>query len=218
MKNLITLLILSFFLTSIKAQISIKEDSFTFLYQETKNKVSEEIKKISYKKYSNVDFKPANINKNDKQHFLRFNIHKNEMEFIKNNRIFYLEKRLGNEIFFESLKTNYKVYSLNDKLLYFKVDFKGKNSLLTKQTIDFIEEKEPKTGYDQRTPPNFKKRDDEFYLAKNNELKLISSKKKKFYPLFGNRATEIKIYVKKNKLNIKKNKDLKKIITYYNSL
>ena len=57
------------------------------------------------------------------------------------------------------------------------------------------------------------------YLAKNNkDLVKIPTNKKKFYNLFGDKSSEIKNYIIKNKLGIKEINDLKQIITYYNTL
>ncbi len=57
-----------------------------------------------------------------------------------------------------------------------------------------------------------------YFLSKGGEVKKIPSKKREFFAFFGNQAVKIKEYVKENKLSIKKEFDLKRIFTYYDSL
>ena len=49
-------------------------------------------KEVQKKQYFDFNFINANINNLDKVASLRFNVYKNEMEFIKNNQVFYLRK------------------------------------------------------------------------------------------------------------------------------
>ena len=140
------------------------------------------------------------------------------MENVKDDNIYYLKKDIGRLVRFSD-NTKYTVKELNGDAQFFLVHQDGKNILLAKQTVRFIEAKEPETGYDARKPADYKRRKDELYLAKEGkELVSIPRKKKVFYGIFGDKASDIKSYVKKNKLGYKKAKDLKKIIAYYNTL
>ena len=184
----------------------------------SKAAVPDEFKAIEHKKYVSQDYKPAYVDDFKQRAFLRYNIYEDQMEFVKDDNIYYLKKDIGRLVRFSD-NTKYTVKELNGDAQFFLVHQDGKNILLAKQTVRFIEAKEPETGYDARKPADYKRRKDELYLAKEGkELVSIPRKKKVFYGIFGDKASDIKSYVKKNKLGYKKAKDLKKIIAYYNTL
>ena len=78
----------------------------------------------------------------------------------------------------------------------------------------------PKTGYGEFTPSKFRREKDTYYInfTKNDIALKLPKKKKVFFKLFSSQAQSIQKFVKKEKLNIKKEQDLAKIITYYNTL
>ena len=85
--------------------------------------------------------------------------------------------------------------------------------------IKFVEAKKTNSSYGSDKPADFKRRKDELYLAIDNKtLVKLSKKKKEFYNAFGDKAGQIKSYIKKNKLKHQSMKDLKNIIAYYNTL
>ncbi len=57
-----------------------------------------------------------------------------------------------------------------------------------------------------------------YYIKDGNNFKAITLKKKSMLPLFKDKANVVGVFVKQNKLSFKKDKDLKKIFDYYNSL
>jgi hypothetical protein len=60
---------------------------------------------------------------------------------------------------------------------------------------------------------------DEYYLALNNKaLVKLPKSKKGFMKAFGDKSSKINSYMKENKLGYKKEKDVAKIVSYYNSL
>ncbi|MGK7396721.1 MAG: hypothetical protein ACNS62_19240 [Candidatus Cyclobacteriaceae bacterium M3_2C_046] len=58
----------------------------------------------------------------------------------------------------------------------------------------------------------------EYYVAKGNKMEEMVFGRKKFYQLFGHNADEVKQFVKKHKLHLKKEEDLARIFDYYNQL
>ena len=180
--------------------------------------VPAELEGIQYKKYLTQDYKPAFVDNFTERAFLRYNIYEDQMEFVKDDNIFYLKKDLGRKVRFID-NTKYTVLELDGEAHFFLVHVEGKNMLLAKQTVRFVEAREPETGYDIRKPADFKRRKDELYLAVEGKgLISIPRKKKAFYAIFGDKASDIKSYIKKNKLGYKRVSDLKKVITYYNTL
>ena len=176
------------------------------------------LERIQFKKYLTQDYKPAFIDDFKQRAYLRYNIYEDQMEFVKDNNIYYLKKDLDRIVRFAD-NTKYAVKELDGETHFFLVHQDGKNQLLAYQTIRFIEAKEPKTGYDVRKPADFKRRKDELYLALDGKnLVSIPRKKKSFFATFGDKSSDIKMYIKKNKLGYKRVKDLKKVLAYYNTL
>ena len=177
-----------------------------------------ELEGIQFKKYLTQDYKPAYVDNFKKRAYLRYNIYEDQMEFVKDNNIYYLKKDVDRIVRFTD-NTKYAVKELDGETHFFLVHQDGKNQLLAYQTVRFVEAKEPETGYDVRKPADFKRRKDELYLALNGtDLVSIPRKKKSFFAMFGDKSSEIKKYLKENRLGYKRVKDLKKVLAYYNTL
>jgi hypothetical protein len=218
MKRLALLLFVCAFSWASHAQ-SININGFeTVLNPTGSNDVSEDLKKIQYKKYLNRDYKPAHVDDFKQKAFLRYNIYDDEMEFVKGDNIYYLKKEVGRKVKFDN-NSHYEVFELNGDLNFFLVHQKGKNSLLAKQVVKFYEGREASSGYDKAKPADFKRKSDVLYILKEgNNLVRVPSKKKDFFNLFGSNANAVKSYMKKNKLNFKKSNDLKKVVAYVDTL
>ncbi|MFY0631854.1 MAG: hypothetical protein JXR05_15935 [Flavobacteriaceae bacterium] len=140
---------------------------------------------------------------------------------ISKTKNFYLEKRLGNKIRFVKTNEEYRVfYGEKEKASFFKVvKTSEKFSLLVKQHIKLTGGQKPKSTYDEYKAPAFKRAKDKLYLSLDNENAVKApTNKKKFYKLFSSNGKAVKAFVKKNKLDIKKQKDLLKIMSFYGSL
>jgi len=171
------------------------------------------------KKYLTYSYELASVDSYDTKAYVRYNIFDDEMEFVKDESIYYLAKELGRKVSFKDSDFTYKVYELNDDLKFFKVLVEGKNSLVTKQDVRYIDAKVAISGYDRAKPANYKRVKDELYIAlEDNSLVKVSKNKNRFFSTFGDKQSDIKSYMKKNRLNYKNLKDLKKTISYFNTL
>jgi len=180
--------------------------------------IPEDLKKIQFKKYLFQDYKPAYVDDFKERAFLRYNIHEDQMEFVKDDNIYYLKKETGRRVRFAD-NTTYEVYGLNGKPQFFLVHVGGKNSLLARQIVRFIKAREATSGYDTGKPADYKRRKDELYMILDDKgVVKVPTKKKDFYKAFGANSASVKSYMKKNKLGYKKEKDLKKIVQYLNTL
>jgi len=182
--------------------------------------LSEEDINLQKKKYLFYSYNEAAVDDYDTKAFVRYNIFDDEMEFVKDESIYYLAKEIGRKIRFINTNSIYKVFEFKGDLHFFKVHVEGENSLIAKQKVRYIEEKVAKSGYDRARPENYKRLNDEIYFAIGNKklVKLSKKSKKEFFKSFGEKSSEIQKYVKKNKLGRKNIEDLKKIVTYYNTL
>ena len=179
----------------------------------------EEKKKLLEKQYLTQAYNPALIDDFTTTAFLRYNLYNDQMEFVKNDKIYYMEKDKGRRVRFTTLNTLYKVYDLYGDLSFFLVKEEGeKASLLVKQETRFIAPKKAQSTYGVDKKANFKRRADVYFVAMGDKLVKLPKKKKEIPAIFGRNAKEVKTYIKKEKLNPKKDGDLKKIIKYYNTL
>lgn len=177
------------------------------------------IDKIKHKTYLTQNYEQAFINGIKESVFLKYNIYKDEMEFVKNETTYYLNKKEGTSINFKRINTTYKIYDYKNKFRYFQVHNDDKALLLSKQNISYIEAKPAATSYQKAKPADFRRESDSYYIKfQNQSIKELPSKKKNFYQIFGEKSNSIKSFVKKNKIDIKKIKDLKEVINYYNTL
>lgn len=179
----------------------------------------EQWKILMQKKYLTISYNPCYVDDYKALGYVRYNLADDQMEFLKDNQIYYLKKELGKTIRFTTLNTTYKIYEFNGRLDYYLVINEGKSSLLVKQQIKFVEPKEPKTSYDEYKPADFMRVKDEFYFTINNkDLVKIPRKKKAFFALFNEKSDDIETFANKNKLSYKSLDDLEKIVAYFNTL
>jgi uncharacterized membrane protein len=180
---------------------------------------SDEFKKIANKMYGTIAYLPSKVEGITETLFLRHNIYRDEMEFSKNGEILYLKKDKDRKIIFTESKEVYRLFEKNNRLKYFLVHNNGKNILLTRKIIKYQDSKPAASSYAKDKAADFKRKSDEVYINfKQGGLLEVPRNKKKFYEIFGDNSNKIKSYVKKNKLNIKKVKQLKKVVMFYNTL
>ena len=156
---------------------------------------------------------------------LRYNANKDEFE-IKNslstdsgivNTLFKksaLSIKTGNDEFIFILPNG-----VNTTFGYFVLLQKGeKFTYIKKIKKKFIPGQKAYTSMSQDIRPMYKSFET-FYLL-NNEGVLIElpNSKNKIIDSFGSHKKEIKAYIKENKLNVKKEKNMKQLVEYYNSL
>jgi len=102
---------------------------------------------------------------------------------------------------------------------YFEVIYDGINfSLIKKITVKYYPEKKPANNYDQGSPPTFTNKEALFIYSKEGAIYEFPKSKNKRLKVFGNSQAEVKAYIKKNKLNINNEKDLRKIVMYLDSV
>ncbi len=174
---------------------------------------------LQKKKYLTFSYELVTVDDFDRKAHLRYNIFEDEMEFVRENNLYYLVKEIGRKVHFEETKSTFKVYQFNDKLGYYKVMVDGNLSLLAKHRVRYFEPRPAESGYDKAKPAKYKRQKDELYLAVDQRIrtKLSGIKKSDFLSYFGNRSQEMEDFMKNNKLSYKKAEHLVKILGYYNT-
>lgn len=184
-----------------------------------KEDMSEEFNSIAHKMYLNQAFASCMVDELKDPIFLRYNMYKDEMEFKKGDKIFYLKKQKDRKVKFKYTNNDYRVYKHENELKYFEVHVNDKNMLLSRKIVNFIQAKPAATSYQRDKPADFKREDDKIFLRyEDGSIVEIPSKKKNFYQVFKDKSKDVKSFVKSNKLSIKKLQDIKQIVTFYNSL
>jgi len=93
----------------------------------------------------------------------------------------------------------------------------GKVNLYARYTITFYDE-EPLKGFADRKPARFDDFSETYYISINNSPAVKILTNKKLVEVLADKRKQIETFISKQKLSAKKSDDLKKIISYYNSL
>jgi hypothetical protein len=165
--------------------------------------------------------------KNRGDHKLRYNIYDDEVETIREGKEISLNHRIVKEFQIYGLEEGDLVnkyifrsgYPANDefseKSFYQVLADNGDYKLLKKHSCK-ITQFESK-GYGANTvTEKFLQSTKYFIYSENDGFRKVSKSKKSIYDTFPEYEDELKSYIKKNKLNIKKDEDFAQLIYYCN--
>lgn len=146
---------------------------------------------------------------------LRYNAYEDRMEF---------KPKSGVELYFDTPE-KYKQFIIADKKYvycnelheYFELLQEGKISLLKKESI-FLNESEPAQPFKDPKPAEFRTKPPVYYISINNGDFVKIKKDKDLLDIISSNKKEVQTYISKNKLKVKNEEDLQKIISYYNQL
>jgi len=101
---------------------------------------------------------------------------------------------------------------------YFQVLFEGENyNLYKKLKKKFTPEKKATTSITTSIPATFTDKPVYYIVTKEGKYYELPESKNKKLKVFGNKQDEIKKYVKENKLNLKEEKDLLRVMRYFDN-
>lgn len=196
--------------------------------QELVNSTKSNIKNIKGSPYINQEFLPVIVDKiPGKDLSARYNAFNDEIEIkTGSSNLNYVLNRKNkfSKIEFTYSKISYEAhhYIENDKAKHgylAQLNPTGNYLLLKKQQITFIEAKLPKTSYDEKTPPEFRRAKDKYFIKISDDNIIELQKNKKYFAkLFPKYEKEILSYIKKQGISTKKENDLIKLVKYINSL
>lgn len=175
--------------------------------------------------YLNDEFIKGSIYTSSKTQYadipLRYNIYNDEIEFETEDKKVaaiaspeIVEKVTFGDITMEYIPFD---YSKTVRKGFFKVIVKGRASLYARPDIEFREAKSPEP-YKEAEPAKFIQKDDRYYLRLGMESAVMCVNKKDVISFFPDHSSEIDSFIKENKINVKKEDELKKLLEYYNSL
>ncbi|MDB4291953.1 hypothetical protein N9954_00995 [Maribacter sp.] len=169
------------------------------------------------------DFLPARINELKNTQFVRYNAALDIMEILdENDATLVLSKAISYRIVLKD--GSGKIYENHA----FNVDGEIKSgyfnpigelsqtlALYKKENIRFIKGKLAKSSLEQDVPSKFKREKDTYFFKKTevDEMEELPSSKNAFIKKFDKK--NLKVYMKKNKLDFRNEKNLIAILTYY---
>ncbi|NJB70929.1 hypothetical protein GGR42_001391 [Saonia flava] len=174
--------------------------------------------------YLNKIFKMGKVilnGKTETESLMRYNIYRDHFELLDNTgKQVYLEKNSKIDIVLDG-----KTYQYIDYLYRGKVKFgyctplnHGKTILFIRDIKKVSEYKRPAHGYESFSPPKFI---DEFvyYIKRENKpAKEVELNKRDVPFVIENKFTELRNYIKKNKLKLKTEEEVITLLQYYDSL
>jgi hypothetical protein len=175
--------------------------------------------KTQHLRFINTDYKEARVDALKEAYYLRYNIFRNEMEFIKDDKNYFLTKTENQNIYFVAAKRTFTTLNIDGELQYAEINYKGNTSLYNVQQVTFKKGKVAITQFETSKKAKFVREKDIYYIALNNtDLEKLPKGKKDFYKLFSDKSKAIKNYLKKEKIDREKTEDIIKVIKYYHSL
>lgn len=179
--------------------------------------------------YITDEFNLAKISNSTNQIYsVKYNGFLDEFEMQgKDNEIYAINKNESKDLIitFINTKKKYQIFNYfneeNDLELGYFIHINSQNpiKLLKKERIIFISEKKSSTGYDRAQPAEYKRSKDKYYIkVKDLEAVLLPSNKKKLVILFPTFEKKILTFIKTEKIKLKKETDLMKLINYLNQI
>lgn len=155
---------------------------------------------------------------------LRYNAYSDEMEFMSNKEVYIADKEPGMLVNFEDLNKKYICLNYNFGFgnrygyLVLLVSDSQKYSLYKREKFELLKGEKSPNGITKDRNDYYSKEKDLYLLSYNGDFKKIDNSKKSLVDAFGAKSNEAELYLKTNKLNIKKESDLIKLISYMNTL
>jgi len=135
------------------------------------------------------------------------------LEFVDPVKEFKLENPMGANLIARTFKSGFKNIPNTTESSFFEVLADGTASLIKRYTKSITELKE----YNSPTIKRFEE-STKYYLIVAEKAVPLKRDQKFILTTLGNKQPEMEAYIKDNKLNLKHDDDLAKLITYYNSI
>ncbi len=221
MKNLLLLTTL-LLLNTINAQQTIGGGSVALLDNYNTASIGRDYNETPYKgtPYANEEFILATISTTNKSFPVRYNVFEDQMEVKRENSVLLLDKKQTDYVIHLVNKT-YRSYKIENDYQFFAIASTNKHlDLLKKETKKFNEAKKAINSYSEDQPARFEEIKESYYIytLSNGITQKLPQKEKDFLALFPKNKDKIKTYLKKNKLKLKKEEDLIKLLKYIDTL
>jgi hypothetical protein len=233
---LLSLLIIPMIVNSQDSQISTSRDSGGNIFLKTSDiKVNQfgdhtnfvDTDAIKGSQYFNENFLLGTVFINNKpvkeKYAVRYNAFKDEIEVQKENEVESLLKAVNISCSIMGQLYIYQKYlprkSSTKKLGYLKVLLEGKTvSLLKQEYIRYKEAKPARTSLTIPIPAKFVQFENYYFLNNGEDTAIQLTKKTVLNAFNDSLKSKMKSFIKKEKIDLKKESDVRKLFTYYDSL
>jgi len=175
--------------------------------------------------FINDEFELVKFKKLGNRVFLaRYNANLGEMQLKRENDTIALDNTKNLELTFTQSNKVYKTHSYTNKENISKCGFlvvlmeNDSLALLKEELVKFYDRKPPSNSYEKIKPAEFKRLSDVYYYRQGDKVSLLPQKRKDFLKLFPQHSSELKDYIKENKISLKKDEDLITLFEYINTL
>lgn len=154
---------------------------------------------------------------------IRYNAAKDEMEYMKDGRKYYVTKKDSIEIKLFNKKytyLNYETKKGNESgyLVVLHSSDNDKFSLYKKEQIVLMPEYIPNSSYADPKPAHYKVENDKFYIGYDSKIVLMPKSKKEVLKLVPNNSAQAETYLKENKVSFDNENNLVQLVKFLNTL
>lgn len=181
-------------------------------------------KEIKGSPYLQPNYMYAFVDDLNKPFKMRYNAFSDEMEFDNEGEVYDLDKTKYKTVNFDDLNKKYAILSYQDgnqKRLGFLVEIVSGTiiSLYKNERVSFYEGKKSSSGFGVETVSEYKKKKESFFMKLNSgEVIEVPSSKGKFLAYCGEFTNQVEAFIKKNKIDLSDESDLKSLFLYLNTL
>lgn len=153
---------------------------------------------------------------------IRYNTYKEEMEFMIEDKLYYLDKNENCEMTINNVTYKYFTnYDSKDNDGYLIILTKSKDSkyiLYKKEKVKFVPAYTPGSSYAEEKPPKYVVDKSKYFIKIHDTLTAFPEKKSELLKLFPNNKEAIELYLKENKVKFNEDSSLLLLTTFLNTL
>ena len=200
-------------------------DMYHIMANGQKNKINlSEVKGSPFEQESFVFGKAMDkLTATARNYYLRYNAYNDEIQMkasLEDKDVYALIKSLNIYAVINNKEYHYLSYADEDEInegYFVLVSKELKNHLYTRKSKRFKPGRPAKDSFREAIPPSFKDIH-QFYYKKGRVLYPLSNKKKGILDQFSDKKSELKKYLKDENIDLKDEKDVLKLLQYYESM
>ena len=153
---------------------------------------------------------------------IRYNTYKEEMEFVLDGKLYYLNKNKDCELTINNKTYQYFIdYDKKENNGYLIIINKSKNSkylLYKKEKVKFIPPYIPSSPYAEEKPAKYVVEKSKFFIKIQDSLTVFPEKKSDLLKLFPTSKDAIELFLNENKIKFNEESSLLVLINFLNTL
>lgn len=153
---------------------------------------------------------------------IRYNTYKEEMEFMVDEKLYYLDKNENCELTINNVTykyfTNYDNKDGNGYLVVLNKSKDSKYILYKKEKVKYVPAYTPGSSYAEEKPPKYVIDKSKYFIKIESSLTAFPEKKSELLKLFPNSKEAIELFLKENKIKFNEDSSLLILINFLNTL